>query len=354
MFSTTNDPFKEDNEMAFGFNKNFNPDGVERVKDYNETIKKRGKQGLVVLAVIAIVAIVLSAFYTVGETESIVITTFGKANVVNEKGLHFKIPFIQQATSVDTTVRGIKIGYGDNDDGSTYSIEHESIMITSDYNFIDCDFYISYQVTDPIKYLYNSDEPDTILKNIAMSSIRSTVSAYSVDTAITTGKSEIQSNVKSMIVSELEEQDIGITLVDASIQDVEPPTDEVIEAFTAVETAKQGKESAINEANAYRNEQIPAAEAQADKILQSAEATKTARINEATGQAARFEAEYSEYRNYPLITKQRMFLETMEDVLPSLKVVIDSGNGEIKKYYPIENSNSSLGNIVAADDAAEN
>lgn len=300
---------------------------------------------------------VLGSFYTVKETESVVITTFGKASLVDEKGLHFKIPYIQEATSVDTTVKGIEIGYSEDSDGNSYSIEHESVMITSDYNFIDCDFYISYQVTDPIKYLYNSDNPDLILKNIAMSSIRSTVSAYTVDTAITTGKAEIQSNVKSMIIAELESEDIGLTLVDASIQDVEPPTDAVIEAFTAVETAKQGKESAINEANAYRNEQIPAAEAKADRIIQDAEATKTARINEATGQAARFNAEYNEYVNYPLITKQRMFMEAMTDVLPQLKVVIDNGNGDILKYYPINDLPS--GNVVpglenAADDVAGN
>lgn len=296
---------------------------------------KVGKTFLLVFLILFAIITVCSSFYTVKETESVVITTFGKATLVDEKGLHFKIPFIQHAKRVDTTVKGIKIGYGEDSTGHTYSIEHESIMITSDYNFIDCDFYISYQVTDPIKYLYNSDEPDTILKNIAMSSIRSTVSAYTVDTAITTGKAEIQSNVKSMIMAELEEEDIGITLIDASIQDVEPPTDAVIEAFTAVETAKQGKESAINEANAYRNEQIPAAEADADRILQEAEAAKTARINEAQGQVARFNAEYEEYKNYPLITKRRMFFETMEEVLPELKVVIDDGDGSVLKYYPI-------------------
>lgn len=322
--------------MKFSFGKNNGPIDV----DVNGNVAKNSggkivKTVLIVFAALVIIGIVSSAFYTVSETESVVLTTFGKATLVDEKGLHFKIPLVQEAYSVDTTVRGIQIGYSDNEDGTTSSIEHESIMITSDYNFIDCDFYISYQVTDPIKYLYNSDEPDVILKNIAMSSIRSTVSAYPVDIAITVGKSEIQSNVKAMIIDELEDQDIGITLVDASIQDVEPPTDAVIEAFTAVETAKQGKESAINEANAYRNEQLPAAEAQADKITQSAIATKTARINEATGQAARFDAEYQEYVNYPLITKQRMFLETMEDVLPKLKVVIDSGDGGIKKYYPV-------------------
>lgn len=298
--------------------------------------------GWIVVAIVAM-TVILSAFYTVGETESVVVTTFGKATLVDEKGLHFKIPFIQKATKVDTTVRGLKIGYGEDSDGNTYSVEHESIMITSDYNFIDCDFYISYQVTDPIKYLYNSDDPDMIVKNIAMSSIRSTVSAFTVDNAITTGKAQIQSNVKAMMVEELEKQDIGITLVDASIQDVEPPTDDIIEAFTAVETAKQGKESAINEANAYRNAKLPEAEAEADKIVQTAEAEKSARINEATGQAARFNEEYNEYVHYPLITKQRMFMEAMSDVLPTLQVVIDQGDGEIMKYYPITDLNKAAG-----------
>lgn len=298
--------------------------------------------GWIVVA-IAAMTVILSAFYTVGETESVVVTTFGKATLVDEKGLHFKIPFIQKATKVDTTVRGLKIGYGEDSDGNTYSVEHESIMITSDYNFIDCDFYISYQVTDPIKYLYNSDDPDMIVKNIAMSSIRSTVSAFTVDNAITTGKAQIQSNVKAMMVEELEKQDIGITLVDASIQDVEPPTDDIIEAFTAVETAKQGKESAVNEANAYRNAKLPEAEAEADKIVQTAEAEKSARINEATGQAARFNEEYNEYVHYPLITKQRMFMEAMSDVLPTLQVVIDQGDGEIMKYYPITDLNKAAG-----------
>lgn len=298
--------------------------------------------GWIVVAIVAL-TVILSAFYTVGETESVVVTTFGKATLVDEKGLHFKIPFVQKATKVDTTVRGIKIGYGEDSDGNTYSVEHESIMITSDYNFIDCDFYISYQVTDPIKYLYNSDYPDMIVKNIAMSCIRSTVSAFTVDNAITTGKAQIQSNVKAMMIAELEKQDIGITLVDASIQDVEPPTDDVIEAFTAVETAKQGKESAVNEANAYRNAKLPEAEAEADKIVQDAEAEKNARINEATGQAARFNEEYNEYVRYPLITKQRMFMETMSDVLPTLQVVIDQGNGEVMKYYPITDLNKAAG-----------
>ena len=325
-------------------NKNSNP--LENVK-------------VKIIVVIVIVAAIIGIFakfgvYTVKETESAVVTTFGKAKLVEEKGLHFMIPFVQSVELVDTTVKGISIGYTNND-GDVEVVESESIMITSDFNFIDCDFYISYQVTDPIKYLYSAVDPDMIVKNIAMSSIRSTIAAYTVDTAITTGKAEIQSNVKDIIMEELEDEDIGITLVDASIQDVEPPTTQVIEAFTEVETAKQGKESAINEANAYRNEQIPAAEAEADKIIQEAEAQKSSRINEANGQAERFEKEYQEYINFPEITKQRMFLEAMEDVLPELKVIIDNGDGSINKYYPItdlQGSQNKTQEVAAADGAS--
>lgn len=299
-------------------------------------VKVFGKLGRIIVIVIIVFVAAFDSFYTVKETETAVITTFGKATTNQGKGLQLKIPFIQKVNKVDTTVRGFSIGYEENKDGSTEDLIDESVMITSDYNFINVDFYISYEVKDPIKYLYASDEPEQILKNIAMSSIRSTLSAYNVDSALTTGKTEIQSNIKQMIINKLEKEDIGINLADASMQDVEPPTKEIQNAFKAVETAKQNKESAINEANQYRNEQIPAAEAEADKILQEAEAKKTSRINEAKGQAERFNQEYEEYQKYPLITKQRMFYETMEKLLPNMKVVIDNGNGSVQKYYPIE------------------
>jgi len=124
--------------------------------------------------------------------------------------------------------------------------------------------------------------------------------------------------------------------VNITIQDAEPPTVEVMEAFKAVETAKQGKETAINNANKYRNEELPAAEAQVDQITKEAESTRQARINEAEGQVARFNAMYQEYKKNPLITKQRMFYEAMEDILPDLKVIIDNSKGGVEKILPIE------------------
>lgn len=300
------------------------------------------------IIVVLIATAAFSGFYTVSETESAVVTTFGQAQLVEEKGLHFKIPFMQYVNKVDTTVKGFEIGYRELEDGSYEEVGDESLMITSDFNILDVDFYISYQVSDPIKYLYASDDPEIILKNMAMSSIRSVISAYEVDSAITTGKSGIQASVKEMLIANLQENDIGLTLVDAAIQDVEPPTDSVNNAFKAVETAKQGKESAINEANAYRNQKIPEAEANADKILQEADAKKTARINEANGQVARFNAEYEEYKHYPLITKQRMFYETMQEVMPSLRIVIDDENGNVLKHISLDELSDSSNDDTAA------
>ena len=282
---------------------------------------------LSLLLIILIISAVSGSFYTLSETESAVVTTLGQAAVNNNKGLQFKIPFIQKVTKINTTVRSMEIGYYETGEGSYRNVENESIMITSDMNFVDIDFYVTYQVTDPLQYMYASDNPELILKNLIQSTIRGTVSAYTVDSALTTGKSDIQQNIKNIVMEELEEQNIGLSLIDISIQDVEPPTEMIKEAFSEVENARQNKESALNEANQYRNEQIPAAEARADKIIQEAEAKKTSRINEANGQVARFNSEYAEYTKYPLITRQRMFYEAMEDILPGVKIIINNDDG---------------------------
>ena len=234
------------------------------------------------------------------------------------------IPFIQQVRKVNTTIQGFSLGY---DLDSNSSETDDSLMITSDYNFVNVDFFVEYRFSDPVKAVYASKDPVLILRNISQSCIRTVIGSYPVDDVLTTGKNEIQAAIKEMILERLSEQDIGIQLVNITIQDSEPPTSEVMEAFKAVETAKQGKETALNNANKYRNEQLPLAQAQADGIIKDAEAQKTERINEATAQVARFNAMYEEYIKNPTITKQRMFYEAMEEVLPDLKVVIESPNG---------------------------
>lgn len=287
----------------------------------------------IVVVLLVLLILSLNSYYTIGEQEQAVVTTFGKPEKEDAPGLHFKIPFIQKITKVDTTIKGLSIGY---DMQTNMSKEEESLMITSDYNFVNVDFFLEYKVSDPIKALYASEDPVLILKNMAQGCIRSVIGSYDVDSVITTGKGEIQSKIREELMERLEVQDIGIQLVNLSIQDAEPPTAAVVEAFKAVETAKQGKETAINNANKYRSEQMPQAEAQVDQIKKQAEAEKEARINEANGQAARFNSLYEEYIKYPLITKQRMFYETMQEILPDLEVIIDNGDGSIQKILPLD------------------
>lgn len=320
-----------------------NTNGPER-----KTFPKR-RASLVMKIVIAAVVLLLLAgnsYYTIQEEEQAVVCTFGSPKAVTTPGLHFKIPFIQTVTKVNTTIKGFTIGYSMESENVTAA--DDAMMITSDYNFINVDFYAAYRVTDPVKALYASEDPVEILKNIAQNCIRTTIGSYSVDSVLTTGKNEIQSNIKQMILDKLEDYDIGIQLVNITIQDATPPTAEVENAFKEVETAKQGKETALNNANKYRNEQIPNAEAEADKILQDAEATKQERINEANGQAARFNSMFQEYAKYPEVTKKRMFYEAMENILPDVKVVIQSKDGNMNTILPLDSFVSEEGDSSAA------
>lgn len=276
------------------------------------------------VVILLLVSLFFNSFYELKEDEFAVITTLGKPSVVSASGLQFKLPLIQQKTIVSKATKGFPIGY---DIRTGASIPAESVMITVDYNFVNVDFYVEYRVTDPVKYLYNSEDPVGILKMLCQSYIRDTIGLYKVDDVITTGKGEIQSAIKEKILKRLEEEDLGITLVNISIQDAEPPTNNVQEAFKAVETAKQQAETATNNANKYANEVLPAAQADADEVLQQAEAYKAARINEANGQASRFAKLYEEYSKYPEITRQRLFYETISDIFPDMKIVITGKDG---------------------------
>ncbi|MCI9139726.1 MAG: FtsH protease activity modulator HflK [Lachnospiraceae bacterium] len=307
-------------------------DFQESKNPWKSVAGKTGKTLKVVVGIVLLLFLVTSSFYTIREEEQAVLCTLGKPKAVTKPGLHFKIPIIQSVQKVNTTIKGFSIGYYNYSD----SDEDTGMMITSDYNFIHIDFYAEYRISDPVKAVYASKDPVQILENIAQNCIRTTIGSYNVDAVLTTGKNEIQANIKKMILDKLEEYDIGIQLFNITIQDAEPPTEEVIAAFKEVETAKQGKETALNNANKYRNEEIPKAQAEADRILQNAEAVKQSRINEALGQVARFNTMYEEYVKNPNVTKERMFYEAMEEVLPDMKIVIQgTDNANLQEILPL-------------------
>ena len=294
---------------------------------------------IIIAAVVVVVALVLIAncFYTIGETEKGVLTTFGKVTAIQNAGLNFKLPDpIQHIDKVDMTTRKLTLGYSETESGYVYVNEYDAKMITGDYNIVAVDFFIEWKVSDPQKFLFNSQDPIAVLENIAKAAARDVVGSYDVDNVLTDGKVTIQSSIRDLMSQRVSQYDIGIQIFEVKIQDAEPPTNEVTTAFKDVETAKQTMETTINQATAYKNTVIPSANAQADKIIKDAEAYRQERINAAMGAAAKFSEMYAQYKLNPEITRKRLYLEMMEDVLPGVMLYIDTSNGGVDKLLPIE------------------
>ena len=312
------------------------PETPPQPKKKKPSFQRAGKTILAVLLALVVISAVGTCWYTVDDKEQAVVTTFGKVTDVVDAGIHFKLPLgIQQAYKVSTNVyQKIELGYTS---GSSDFNSSESTMITGDYNIVNVDFFVEYKISDPVQYLFSSDEPELILRNLIQSQVRNVVGSSSVDAVLTDGKENIQLQVKELVTRILQEYNIGLTLVDVKIQDAEPPTAEVIEAFKAVETAKQQAETVINDAKAYKNAQIPNAQAKADKLIQNAEYLKQKRINEAVEQVAMFNAMYEEYAQNPSITRSRMYYETISKVLPGVKLYVNTGDGgNLQTLLPLE------------------
>lgn len=294
---------------------------------------------ILIAAVLAVVLIGQGCLYTVDDKQQAVVTTFGRVTEVTGAGVHFRLPFgIQKVEKVDVNVyQKIELGYQSNRKSGYTVDENESTMITGDYNIVNVDFFVEYKISDPVKYLYSSNEPELILRNLIQSQIRNVVGSSTVDSVLTDGKERIQTQVRQLVTEILAEYDVGLSLVDVKIQDAEPPTQEVNEAFKAVETAKQQAETVINDAKAYQNAQLPRAQAEADQLIQNAEYLKQKRINEATEQVAMFNARYQEYANEPEITRIRMYYETISEVLPGVRLYINTGAGDnMQMLLPLE------------------
>ena len=303
--------------------------------------KKLGKTVVTIVILALILMGAMTCFYTVDDKQQAVVTTFGKVTDVTDAGMHFKLPFgIQNVQKVDVNVyQKIELGYRtDMYEADGYEVyDEESTMITGDYNIVNVDFFIEYKISDPERYLFASNDPEMILRNLIQSQVRNVVGSSSVDAVLTDGKENIQMQVKQLVTQILSEYDIGLTLVDVKIQDSEPPTAEVMEAFKAVETAKQKAETVVNDAKAYQNAQLPDAQAQADKLIQNAEYLKQKRINEAIEQVAMFSAMFEEYAQNPDITRSRMYYEAIAEILPDVKLYINgSDSGEVDMLLPLE------------------
>ncbi len=305
---------------------------------------QKNKKKIIIVAVIAAAAIfVISLFstmyYTVSDKEVAVLTTFGEVTDIKKAGMHFKLPFgIQKVYYVEVNeIKTIEIGYRTNRDGTSYSVDEESKMITGDFNIVNVDFFVEYRISDPEKYIFASEDPELILKMLIQSQIRNVIGSYEIDPILTGSKDLIQAAIQEMTSAELLGYDIGLSLVAIKIQDGEPPTAAVSEAFAAVKNADSGAKTAVNNANAYKNTKDAEAAAKVDSILKNAEYLKQARINKAYEEIAMFDAMYEEYARYPEVTKTRMYYECLESFFPGITVYIDaSDGGDLLKLLPLD------------------
>ncbi len=300
--------------------------------------------GVGLLLVILVIA--FNSAYTVNDQQQAVVLTFGKATSVEGAGMHFKLPDpIQSVIKVPVQrTQKLELGYRSQGDGKYTPVVEESKMITGDFNIINIDFFIEWKIADPIKYVFSSINPEGILRNTSLSAARSVVGSASIDEVLTSGKVAIQSEIKEKIMESLDIYDIGVQVINIKVQDSEAPTDAVKQSFENVENAKQSKETTINEANKYKNSELPKAQAEADKIVRNAESKRETKINEAKGQVFKFQKMYEEYKNYKDITKKRLYLEAMEEILPGITVYIEDGSGQIQKILPLKSFDSKGGN----------
>lgn len=292
---------------------------------------------LALVGIIALIAI-FTTWYTVDESEQAVVITFGKAEEpILDSGLHFKLPWpMQKVEILSKETFSLRFGYKQSEDGEIDSYDNETKMITGDENIVLTDLVVQWKITDPGKYLFNSEAPQEILHDATSASIRSIIGSSMIDEALTSGKADIEAQTRDLLATLIEKYDIGISILGVKLQDVELPNAEVRSAFTAVTDARETKNTKTNEAKKYQNQRESEAIGEIAAIKSRAEGQRTARIQQATGEVAVFNKLYAEYRNNQEITRQRLVIETLESVLPNAQIYIMNDSGETVKYLPLQ------------------
>lgn len=297
--------------------------------------------GLVVVGVLLIIAL-LTTWYTVDESEQAVVLTFGEAeDGITDPGLHFKMPWpIQEVEKMSKETYSLDFGFNDSGEETD-----KVTMITGDDMILQADLVVQWKITDPANYLFGSEEPEQVLFNATSSSLRGVIGSSEIDEALTSGKAEIENEVREVLVGLIDSYEIGISIIDVRLQEVDLPNQEVRAAFTRVTDAREQKQSKVNEAEKYANQKREEALGEKDAIMERAEGTKVERVQEATGAVSRFNAMLDEYQGHESITRERLVMETLEDVLPQANVFIMNDDGNTIKYLPL-NTQGNVQNVT--------
>lgn len=282
-----------------------------------------------------VVWLATTTWFRVQEHEEALVLTMGRATRQVEKGVHGKLPWPIETVDVLPVRITQQMTFGYRVQGDrTVLVKEEALMITGDENLVWADLLVEWKISDIRKFRYNSTDPVGLLRNATSASLRSVIGTTNLDYAITSGKFEVQAEVEKQLIALMDEYDVGVQVNSVKLQDVEPP-DEVKPEFKAVTDARESRVTKINEAEKYRNDRLPRARGEAQRLIEEATARKVARVNEALGDVARYNALLEAYKANPGITERRLILETLEAILPGADIMIVDTSGETVKYLPI-------------------
>jgi membrane protease subunit HflK len=301
---------------------------------------------LIGIIILLVVWIVPSVVYTVAQDEVGVVTRFGEYVRTTPPGLQFKLPSPIEHVQTPTVrkVRAATVGFRQRGN-QEQDVPNESQMLTGDENIVDIDLVVQYHIIDAKNFLFNIRNQPQAVHDVAETTLRGIIGNRPIDDVLTTGKAEIQIQVKETMQELLNKYESGIEILNTQLKDVSPPQP-VDFAFKDVQSAKEDKDRLINEAKGYRNSVIPEARGKAAQIIAAAEAYREEVINKAQGDAHRFLAQYKEYKKAPTVTKTRIYLETMEEIYPGMNKVITSGKNS--GVLPILPLNSNLGEVLSS------
>jgi membrane protease subunit HflK len=276
---------------------------------------------------IAVVIWLLLGLYSVGPDEVGVVQRFGKYTRVVGSGLNYHLPYPIETVKTPkvTEVKRIEIGFRTVGKNQYRTIAQESLMLTGDENIVDAELIVQYKIKNPTDYLFNFIGPELTLREASEASLRTVIGRHNIDEALTSGKFMIQEETKELLQMTLDKYETGVIVVAVQLQDVSPPK-QVIDAFKDVASAKEDKNRMINEAEGYRNDVIPKARGEAQSMIRKAEGFRESRIKRAEGDVAKFKAIVKEYVKAKDVTKERLYLEAMEEILPGIdKYIIPNG-----------------------------
>ena len=308
-----------------------------------------GGRGILLLIIIFGVVWGLTGFYRVNPQQQGVVLRFGEWVRTTPPGLHYHIPYpVESVLRPEVTSDNrIEIGFRDvsGNSSSRRDISDESQMITGDENIVDIDFVVFWRIADAGEYLFNLAEPDETIKVTAEAVMREIIGRTPIKNVLTEGRQSIQVQARQQLQDLLSEYGVGVRVRDVQLLAVDPPAD-VIDAFNEVQRARQDRDRLKNEAEAFSNDIVPRARGEAAKLIAEAEAYEAEVVNRATGDASRFDQIYKAYLQDKDVTKERIYLETVEEIFSNVEKVIIDGNGGaggVVPYLPLKELNKSAG-----------